>query len=98
MDTFIYMIRPTRIGMLTKGATPAEEQAVDWHYERFKQGVEEGFVRLAWRTTRADENAFGIVIFDSVYMDAALVYARSDPAVAAGVMSIERYPFKVALP
>ena len=52
---------------------------------------------MAGRTLNNDETAFGIVVFRAPSEAEALETMQSDPAVAAGVMRAELFPYRIAL-
>lgn len=95
---FIYVLRPTRAGMVTACPTDRERAAVGEHIA-YLQGLHaRGVVRRAGRTMAADERVFGIVIFTAASPEAAEAFMRADPAVRDGVMTAEVFRFRVALP
>lgn len=94
---YIYVIRPTRPAMLTEGPNQAEKEALGGHIEHLNTLAREGVVLLAGRTQTADENTFGIVIFKAGSYGEAQRLMESDPAVSAGVMQANLYPYKVAV-
>ncbi len=57
----------------------------------------EGVVVLAGRTLTIGEESFGIIVFRADDEASAKALVESDPAVAAGVMSAELFPFSLAL-
>ena len=63
MAEFIYLLKPTRLEMLTQGPTPKEEQIVEQHFQYLQALAEEGVMILVGRTQNQDETAFGIAIF-----------------------------------
>lgn len=97
MPEFLYRIVPTRIEMLTSGPTPEESQATQDHFAHVNDGVRAGRVLLAGRTLTADASTFGVVIFRADTEDDARAFMTEDPAVSAGVMTAELFPFRVAL-
>lgn len=97
MCEFIYIIRPTRIGMLSEGPTEREAEVIERHAAYLQRLCDEGEVLLAGRTLVEDERAFGIVILRVPTEDRARGIMRADPAVAEGVMSAELLPYRVAM-
>ena len=97
MPHYLYRLQPTRPAMLDEGPTEREAEAVRTHFQHLKERTEAGQVLLAGRTMTTGEDAFGIVIFEAAGDDEAQAFARSDPAVAAGVMSARCWPFSLAL-
>ena len=94
---FLYMIRPTRVAMLTEGLTRAEEEIVSSHFQYLRALARKGVVILAGRTLNDDETTVGIVVFQADSEDEATRVMHADPAVKAGVMRAELYPFHVAV-
>jgi uncharacterized protein YciI len=83
--------------MLTQGPTPAEAALVAQHLAYLQNLAEQGIVVLAGRTQKADEWAFGIVIFRAVSEEAARAVMNNDPAVQNGVMRAELFPYRIAV-
>jgi uncharacterized protein len=94
---FIYIVRPTRLQMLTEGPTSGEGAVVKRHLEYLERLAEAGVVLLAGRTQTADEKTFGLVVFRAESEEAARRIVDADPAVADGVMRAELYPYRVAV-
>jgi len=95
---FIYMIRPTRLELLTAGPTSEEEIIIGRHFAYLKDLAEKGVVLLAGRTQDADESSFGIVILQTGSEQVARDFMMSDPAVNEKVMSASLHPFHIAIP
>ena len=94
---WLYYLKPTRLGMVTEGATPEERETVSRHFAYLKDLTEKGVTILMGRTQNNDENTFGIVIFEAEDEAAARQIMANDPAVLGGVMRATLYPYKVAL-
>ena len=97
MPHYIYKIQPVRLGMLTDKPTPAEDTILSEHFNYLRRLTEEGVVVLAGRTLTADENSFGVVIFEADNEFAAQQIKDNDPAVRFGVMNAELYPYRISL-
>ena len=97
MSEFLYKIQPTRVAMLSEGATPEEERIVEAHYNYLRALADQGIVILAGRTLNTDESSFGIIIFRAESEEAAQSIVADDPAVKGGVMRAELYPYRIAL-
>lgn len=95
---FIYVVRPTRLGMLAEGTTPEEENIIGRHFAYLKDLAEKGVVMLAGRTQDADESSFGIVILQADSEGEAREIMLSDPAVEGKVMSARLHPYRIAIP
>lgn len=94
---FLYRIVPTRLEMLTSGPTVEEVAATQAHFAYLDAAREAGVVLGAGRTLTRDETTFGIVIFRAPDEQAARDFMEHDPAVHAGVMRGELFPFRIAL-
>jgi uncharacterized protein YciI len=77
--------------------TDADKAAVGAHFARLKSATAQGSVVLAGRTNEAGDRTLGLVIFKAANTAAAEAYLREDPAVAAGVMTMEVRPYSIAL-
>ena len=94
---FIYVFKPTRLGMLTDGATPEEGDTVSRHFAYLQGLTEKGVMILMGRTQNNDETTFGIVVFEAEDEVVARQIMENDPAVMGGVMTTTLYPYKIAL-
>lgn len=96
MATWIYVLKPVRLGMLT-ASTPEEDGIVTEHFFRLKRLAEEGVALFVGRTTEEDARTFGIVVLEAPDEAAARALMEADPAVASGVMMATLHPFRAAL-
>lgn len=94
---YLYMLRPTRLGMLVEGPTDPEAFVLARHFAYLERLVGEGVVLMAGRTLHTDERTFGIVVLEADSEPQARERMRADPAVAEGVMTAELYPYRVSL-
>ena len=97
MQQWLYVLKPTRLEMLTEGSTPEEEEIVSRHFAYLSDLTEQGIMILVGRTQTADESTFGIVIFEAEDEATARAIMENDPAVKNGVMHATLYPYRVAL-
>lgn len=97
MPQFLYLLKPTRLGMVTDGATPEEAETVSRHFAYLTDLTEKGVMILMGRTQNNDETTFGICIFEAEDESTARRIMENDPAVVGGVMRAELYPYKIAL-
>lgn len=97
MKEYLYVLKPTRLAMLTEGPTEREQNIVAEHFAHLTRLTEAGVMILVGRTQNADENTMGLAIFRAEDDDAAREIMNSDPAVSNGVMTATLYPYKVAL-
>lgn len=96
MNQYLYLLKPARLGMLTE-ATPEETEVVSRHFAYLQDLTEKGVMILMGRTQNSDESTFGICIFEAQDESAARMIMEADPAVRAGAMRAELYPYKIAL-
>jgi uncharacterized protein YciI len=94
---YAYRIQPTRPAMLTDGPTAAEAGIISRHFEYLQRLTEAGVMILVGRTLTTDERTFGIAIFEAASDAEAQRIMADDPAVSAGVMRAELFPFRIPL-
>lgn len=97
MSTWLVRLRPTRFAMLSEGPTAEESAAVGAHFAYLQELVRQGVVHLAGRTTTAEEEGMGLVLFSASGEEEARALMENDPAVAAGVFAARLFPYRVAL-
>lgn len=97
MPQWLYFLKPVRLGMVTEGPTPEEAETVSRHFAYLEDLTEKGVMILVGRTQNADENTFGIAVFEAEDESAARRIMEADPAVVGGVMRATLYPYKIAL-
>jgi len=97
MNQWIYILKVTRLKLLTEGSTPEEDKIVEQHFAYLQNLTEKGVMVLVGRTQTTDESTFGIAIFEAENEEAARTIMENDPAVARGVMRATLYPYKIAL-
>lgn len=95
--TYVYRIQPTRLAMLTEGPTPREAEIISQHFNYLKDLTDKGVAVFVGRTLTTDEHTFGITIFEADSEEAAHEIMNNDPAVIAGVMRAELFPFRIVL-
>lgn len=96
MLQFIYLLRPSRIEMVTEGPTPEEMQVLGAHAAYLDKLAGEGTMLLAGRTQNNDASTLGLAIFFAESETAARAIMEGDPAVKNGVMRAELYPYAIA--
>ena len=94
---FIYTIKPTRLAMLSEGATAAEETILSQHFNYLQNLTTQGTVLMAARTLTTGPETFGIVIYYAQDEAEAQEIMAADPAVAQGVMQAALFPFGISL-
>jgi uncharacterized protein YciI len=82
--------------MLTDGPTEAERATVAEHFRHLTDLAQRGDVVLFGRTTNNDADTMGLVIFEAADDAAARALMDRDPAVAAGVMTAQLFPYRIA--
>ena len=93
---FIYILKPTRLAMLTDSPTDEESSVLSRHAAYVEGLARRGVVELAGRTRTADESTFGLVIFRAESEKAARHIMLEDPAVRHGVMTATLFPYRIA--
>lgn len=96
MQQYVYVIRPTRPGMLVEGPTDVESAVLDRHSEYLDRLVRDGVVLMAGRTLHTDERTFGLVVLAAKSEAIAEQVMLDDPAVCEGVMRGELYPYRIS--
>ena len=96
MPQFLYLLKPTRLGMVTESSTPEEEEIISRHFAYLSDLTEKGVMILVGRTQNKDENTLGIAIFEAENELAAKEIMENEPAIAGGVMRATLYPYKIA--
>ncbi|MBX9927366.1 MAG: YciI family protein [Gemmatimonadaceae bacterium] len=94
---FIYVLRVVPRLYDEKAWTAQDNIAVGAHFARLQAAVQAGSVILAGRTSEPLDKTFGLVVYEAADLAAAEAFARADPAVVAGVMTVEVHPYSVAL-
>lgn len=94
---FLYVLRPTRLEMLTEGATHEEARIVSEHFNYLKELLDEDVVVLMGRTQEDNEETLGLVILRAETETEARKVMENDPAVKHGVMHARLYPYRIAL-
>ena len=94
---YLYVLRPTRLAMLTAGPTPAEAAVVGEHFAYLQALTERGVMILVGRTLNNDAETLGLAIFRAGSEAEARAIMENDPAVRQGVMTAKLYPYRIAL-
>jgi uncharacterized protein YciI len=94
---FLYTLRPTRLAMLTEGATPEEQAIAGRHWAYSQELLTRGTLVFAGRTMQRDPTTFAFAVVRAASLDAARALAEGDPAVAGGVFTAEVFPFQPML-
>ncbi len=94
---FIYLLKLVERLHTDAGWTKDDEEAVGRHFRHLKAATEAGTVIVVGRTREPGDKTFGLVIFEADNLEKAKRFAESDPAVLAGVMTVEVRPFALVL-
>jgi uncharacterized protein YciI len=94
---FIYLLRLAERLHTDAGWTKDDEEAIGRHFRHLKAATETGQAIVVGRTLEPGDKTFGLVIFEADSPEAAQAFAESDPAVVAGIMSVEVRPFALVL-
>ena len=94
---FLYLLKLTPKYFDEKNIDDEAMKTVQIHFKRLQDMLEEGKLIFAGRAEVQNDRTFGIVVFDAKSFEDAEQIANDDPAVKAGIMSVEVFPFSVAL-
>jgi len=94
---FLYTLRPTRLAMLTEGATPDEQALAARHWAYSQQLLTSGTLIFAGRTLQRDPTTFAFAVVRAPSPEEARSIAEGDPAVVGGVFATEVFPFQPML-
>lgn len=97
MNQWLYVLKPTRLEMLTEGPTPQESETVSRHFAHLQELTKQGVMILVGRTLNADQNTMGLAIFEAEDESAARKIMESDPAIVGAVICADLYPYQIAL-
>ena len=97
LKEWIYILKVSRLEMLTQGATEREDEIVGQHFAYLQDNLAAGITILMGRSQNNDENTFGIVIFRTASEKQARKFMEADPAVNNSVMQTELFPYRIAL-
>jgi len=94
---FLYTLRPTRLAMLTEGATPDEQALAARHWAYSQELLTSGTLIFAGRTLQRDPTTFAFAVVRAPSPEEARSIAEGDPAVVGGVFATEVFPFQPML-
>jgi len=94
---FAYTLHPTRLAMLTDGATDEERALAAKHWVYSQQLLMQGTLVFAGRTLVQTGDSFAIAIVRAATIDAAREMANADPAVHGGVFRATVFPYQPML-
>lgn len=96
-EQYAIVLKPVPRLLEAANWTEEDNQAVASHFQRLKAFTETGKVILAGRTLNEDATQFGLIIVEVGSEAEAREIMDQDPAVKAGVMTAELFPYRVAL-
>ena len=94
---FAYTLHPTRLAMLTAGATTEERALAADHWAYSQRLLAQGTLVFAGRTLVPTADSFAIVVVRAASLEAARAVAAADPAVQGGVFRTAVYPYQPML-
>ena len=96
-EEYLYLIRASRLEMLTEGPTNRESEILTQHFNHLQDLAQRGVDAFSGRTQTSDESTFGIVVFRASSEAEAIETMNTDPAVREGLMTSELFPFRIAV-
>jgi uncharacterized protein YciI len=94
---FAYTLHPTRLAMLTEGATAEERALAGAHWVYSQELLTRGVVIFAGRTMITTADSFALMVIRAPSLDAARAIVADDPAVRGGVFRSTVYPYQPML-
>ncbi len=94
---FAYTLHPTRLAMLTEGATPEERALAAAHWAYSQRLLTDGLLVFGGRTLVATVDSFALVVVRAPSLEAAQAMVAADPAVQGGVFRATVYPYQPML-
>jgi uncharacterized protein YciI len=94
---FAYTLHPTRLAMLTEGATAEERALATQHWNFSQRLLAQGAIVFAGRTLVSTADSFAMVVVRAASLEAVLAMAEADPAVRGGVFRAAVYPYQPML-
>ena len=95
--TFLYMLRLIRPGVVDAGPTPEEMATLGRHFTYLTRLYDQGVVQMAGRSDSTGDTTRGFCLLKADSLEAAEAIAAADPAVVEGLMTVETFPFRVAI-
>ena len=94
---FLAILRPAERLRVESAWTKADEEATGRHFRRLQEAAAAGTVIFAGRTQEPLDATMGLIVFEAADAAAAKAWAEADPAVVAGVMTVEVRPYQLAV-
>lgn len=94
---YLYLLRLEKSMQDSTAWTPDKSKIVQEHFMRLQKMLSEGTLILAGRTQVSFDKTIGIVVFEADSFEEAKLIAENDPAVKGKIMTVEVFPYAVAL-
>lgn len=94
---FLYLLRLEKSMYDSTAWTPEKNKIVQEHFAHLQKMLTDGILILAGRTQVTLDKIFGIVVYEADSFEKAKSIAENDPAVKGKVMTVEVFPYEVAL-
>ncbi|MBA4406905.1 hypothetical protein C0389_06490 [bacterium] len=94
---FLYVLRLEKSMYDSTAWTPDKQKIVQDHFVRLQKMLSGGSLILAGRTQVSFDKTIGLVVFEADSFEEAKLIAENDPAVKGKVMTVEVFPYEVAL-
>lgn len=94
---YLAILRPVERLRVESAWTKADEEATGRHFRRLQEAAAAGMVIFAGRTQEPLDATMGLIVFEAADAAAAKTWAEADPAVVAGVMTVEVRPYQLAV-
>ena len=95
--TYIYVLKLTSGYFDDNNWKEKDMETIQVHFKHLQDMLSEGKLVMAGRTDVENSKTLGIVVFEADSFGDAVKIANDDPAVKAGIMSAEVFPFRLAL-
>jgi len=96
-DVYMYTLHPTRVAMLSEGATEAEKALAAQHWIYSQELLAKGVILFAGRTLDRTAESFAICVIRAGSEDEARAVMEGDPAVKGGMFRARLFPYQPML-
>jgi uncharacterized protein len=96
-DVFVYTLQPTRLAMMTEGATDAEKALAAQHWKYSVDLQAKNVVLFAGRTLDTSPETFALCVIRARSQAEAQAVMDGDPAVKGGVFRARLFRFQPML-
>jgi uncharacterized protein len=94
---YMYTLHPTRIAMLTEGATEAEQALAAQHWAYSQDLLAKGIIIFSGRTLAKTEDSFAMAVIRTASEEEARAVMEGDPAVKGKVFRARLFPYQPML-